>query len=166
MRDRAHGHGGPRALGEFTQRLTRTPLARRGFGEAALVAEWPLIVGTAQALGSLPLKIGFAAGARHDGTLHVRVSTGGLATEFRHRAPLILQRINGYFGYNAVSRLRLSLGPVGMRPGPQSPPAAVLLDADQESQLALRLQDVADPALRSALARLGRKLAPNLAGDV
>jgi len=152
---------GPRAIGEFSQRLTKKHMGRRGFAEASLVADWACIVGEAQSLGSLPLKITFPAGERTSGTLHVRVASGGLATEFSHLEPLILQRVNGYFGYGAVARLKLTQGPVPPRPPKRRAKPAPVLPPERERALQDKLAGVEDPELRDALARLGR----NLAGD-
>ena len=149
---------GPRAIGEFSQRLTRKPLGKRGFTETALIAEWPLIVGADQALGSLPLKIVFPPGERRDGTLHVRVASGGLALEFSHREPLIISRINGYFGYGAVARLKIVQGPVTPR-ARRAVKAPPVLAPEQEKALQATTSVVEDPEIREALTRLGRNLA-------
>ena len=50
-----------------------------------------------------------------DGTLHVRVS-GGWALELTHLEPLVIERIAGYFGYPAITRLALMQGPLPSRP--------------------------------------------------
>jgi hypothetical protein len=150
---------GPKAIAEFSRKLTRDPLGKRGFGEASLVTNWAEIVGTAQALGSLPLKIAFPRDERTGGTLHVRVSTGGLATEFQYRKELILSRINSYFGYGAVADMRITQGHVPPRaPKPAAKPAPVL-PAAQEQELQASLAGIEDEEMREALARLGRRLA-------
>jgi hypothetical protein len=110
-------------------------------------------------LGSLPVKIAFPPGERSGGTLHVRVATGGIALEFRHREPLILSRINSHFGYGAVAALKISQGPVPKRQPPKRPPPAPTLSADEEQTLQDQLARVDDPDLRAVLARLGRNLA-------
>lgn len=153
------GQFGPRSIADFSQRLTQKCLGKRGFTESGLIAEWPQIVGEAQAQGSLPLKISFPAGERSGGTLHLRVVSGGLAVEFTHREPLILQRINGYFGYSAVTRLKVSQGPVPPRPKRRQMEAVPVLPPAQEAQLQARLAGIEDERLREALARLGRNLA-------
>jgi hypothetical protein len=150
---------GPRSVGEFAQRLTKKPLGKRGFTEASLVSDWGHIVGEAQALGSLPLKIVFPPGERVGGTLHLRVASGGLATEFNHLEPLILQRINGYFGYGAVARLKITQGPVPKRAPKKSVKPRATLPPEQELALQDKLSAVPDPDIREALARLGRNLA-------
>jgi len=151
-------HQGPRALGDLTQRLAKTHLGKRGFTEASLVTDWAHIVGEAQSLGSLPLKIVFPQGERAGGTLHVRVASGGLATEFNHLEPLILQRINGYFGYGAVARLKITQGPVPKRERKKQAKPPAVLPPEQEQALQDRLAAVTDPDLREALAKLGRNL--------
>jgi hypothetical protein len=155
MQERDRGQGGPRAISEISQRLTRAPLGRRGFAQASLITDWAAIVGDRQALGSLPLKISFGAGERSAGILHVRVATGGLAVEFRHREPLILQRINSHFGYQAVARLTLSQGPMPPRAPHRRGPSPPAPDPARQRQLDASLQQVEDDELRRALARLG-----------
>ena len=150
---------GPKAIADFSRKLTKDTLGKRGFGEASLVTNWAEIVGVAQALGSMPLKIAFPRDERSGGVLHVRVATGGLATEFQYRKELIVARINSHFGYGAVADIRITQGhvePRAPKPKPSSPP---VLPADQEQDLQSRLSGVEDEDIREALARLGRRLA-------
>jgi hypothetical protein len=150
---------GPKAIAEFSRKLTQAPLGRRGFGEASLVTNWPEIVGTAQALGSLPVKIAFPRDERAGGVLHVRVATGGLATEFQYRKELIVSRINSHFGYGAVADIRITQGHVPPRPPKPATAAPPVLPPDQERDLQSSLAAVEDEEIREALARLGRRLA-------
>lgn len=150
---------GPKAIAEFSRVLTKPHLGKRGFAEASLVTNWAEIVGTAQALGSLPVKIAFPREERTGGVLHVRVATGGLATEFQYRKELIVARINSHFGYGAVADLRITQGHVPPRaPKRQLIPPPVL-PPDQEQSLQASLSGVEDEEIREALARLGRRLA-------
>jgi hypothetical protein len=152
------GSSGPRAIAETTARLTRRSLGKRGFTEAALIAEWPHVVGSLLGTVTLPLRIAFPRGERSGGTLHIRVSSGAMATQLQHQEPLIIQRINGYFGYGAIARLAITQGPVALRPT-RKPPAAPELTPQQERQLTERLTGIDDPELKNVLAALGRHLA-------
>ena len=69
-----------------------------------------------------------------------------------------MERINGYFGYGAIARLRLQQVPY--RPGsePEQPGPAPAPGAETSPELAARLEAVEDPELRAALGRLGRAL--------
>lgn len=149
------GGAGPRAVAEVTGRLTRKPLGRRGFTESALVSGWPAIVGAMLGQYTLPLKIVFPPTERVGGVLHVRVASGALATQLQHLEPLILQRINGHFGYGAVSRLHMIQGPLPPRRISRPPPPPVLTGSEEQS-LNRSLAAVDDPDLKAALQRLGR----------
>lgn len=147
--------GGPRAIGEISTRLTRQPLGKRGFASATLVAEWPRIVGTLLGAGSIPLKIAFPHGERAGGTLSIRVASGALATQLQHEEPQVIERINRYFGYAAVTRLVLSQGPLPARaPRRQGNPAESLAD----TPLPACLDNVEDPELKAVLTALGHRL--------
>ncbi|WP_254432524.1 DUF721 domain-containing protein [Magnetospirillum sp. SS-4] len=138
------------------QRVTRPVFGKHGFAGGALVVDWPAIVGSAVASHTLPVRIRFPPKERVDGTLTVKVDSGAFALEVQHLEPLILERINGYFGWKAVARLKLAQGPLPeprkprpAAPPPSAPPGPVLLE---------KLAGVEDPDLREALARLGRRL--------
>jgi hypothetical protein len=150
---------GPKAIAEFSRKLAKGHLGKRGFAEASLVTNWAEIVGTAQALGSMPLKIAFPREERTGGVLHVRVSTGGLATEFQYRKELIVSRVNSHFGYGAVADLRITQGHVPPRAPKPAPRPDPVLPPDQERSLQDTLAGVQDEDIREALARLGRRLA-------
>src|SRR5215470_10929836 len=137
-------------------RVTRKILGRHGLAEGGLVADWASIVGATIAGCSLPLRLSFTGGERRDGTLHVRVS-GALALELQHLEPQVLERINGYFGYRAVGRLRIHQGPVPGLPEPRRPPARPT-SAEAEADIAQQVSAVEDEALREALRGLGRSL--------
>lgn len=147
--------GGPRAIAATVDRVTRPSLSRRGFAEASVIADWPAIVGAALAEHVCPLRIAFPRGQRGDGTLHVRAASGAMATRLQHLHPLVLERINGHFGYRAVARLVVTQGPLPSRPR-RVAPAPPALSAEGERALEDRLAAVEDPELRAALAGLGR----------
>ncbi|HIJ61414.1 MAG TPA: DUF721 domain-containing protein [Rhodospirillaceae bacterium] len=152
--------GNFRAIGDMTTRLAKRGLGSRGFTEAALVTEWPNIVGALLGARSLPLKIAFPPGDRVGGTLSVRVGSGGLAMEFQHLEPQILQKVNAFFGYGAVARLAITQGPVPRRTPPRAaPPPPPPLDGAAAADLQQRLAGIADDELRATLEALGRRLA-------
>ena len=149
---------GLRALAVSLPRVTKRLFGKRGFAEGGLAADWPGIVGAELAARCRPGKLAFAhAAERRDGTLTLRVEAP-FATEVQHLAPQIMERINGYFGYQAVARLRLKQVPY--RPGPKRARTAPAPDPEITPELAARLESVEDPELRAALGRLGRALGP------
>lgn len=144
--------GRPRAIAAVLPKVTAKVLGKRGFAIAAVITDWAEIMGPTLAADTVPRRIAFPRDRRGGGTLHLS-ATGAIATELQHLEPQILERINGYFGFQAVTRLVIHHG---LRPRPAPRPAA----ADPPAGRAAgptedRLAVVEDPALREALRRLG-----------
>ena len=149
----------PRALAASLPKVTKPVLEKHGRAYASLIAEWTNIVGPALAAMSLPEKLSSGATG---GVLTVRVA-GAAATEFQHLTPQILDRINTYLGFGAVTRLRLVQAPL---PGPTRRPAprpAVPSPAARRA-VAAATDTISDPALHDALVRFGEAIAAQEGG--
>ena len=141
---------GGRALARLVPALTRKAFAERGFHEAAVLTDWPDIVGAELAIHCAAIQLG------HDGTLVVRAE-GPTATRLQHLEPQILDRIATYFGFRAVKRLSLRQGPVARR---QPAPRIATIDRPEPpASLESELENLPDEALREALIRLGSRVA-------
>ncbi len=150
---RSNRRQGWRALGESVAPLTAGLASKSGFATARLRAEWPVIAGSHLAGRSRPERLIVPRGDKSDGAggiLVVRTASGAFALELQHQEPLICERINGFFGWPAVSRLRFVHGPVPLPPAPAPPPAPV---ADQATVDAA-VTGIDDPALEAVLRAL------------
>jgi hypothetical protein len=87
--------------------------------------------------------------------LHV---AGAAALELQHSEPQILERINGYFGYGAVGRLRLIQAPLPRSKASPLPTESRDVSDAEESEIAAAVRDIREPDLRAALSGLGRTL--------
>ncbi|HVJ53853.1 MAG TPA: DciA family protein [Aliidongia sp.] len=143
-----------KSLGSSVSKIVAPVLGRRGFGEAQMIAEWSSVVGHDLARDTLPVKLSFARGERVEGTLHLRV-TQGAALTVQHLEPIIIERINGFFGYKAVARLALRQGALPRRDRNEAPRLRELSETER-TELERRLADIEDPELRAAMDRLGR----------
>ena len=140
---------GFRAVGVAVSKLALPIIARRGGGILVrLKAEWAAIVGPTWAEVSWPTTLG------RDGVLKLRAAPGA-ALELQHRAPLVMERINLFFGRSVVSRLALVQGPLPLSSRPHSPVTRELSESEARA-LDETLSDILDPQLRAALAQLGR----------
>lgn len=144
---------GLRAISRELPAVTRSALVKRGFAAARVIADWPEIVGQPMAESSVPERLVKARGA-DSATLVVRVSPGA-ALELQHAIPQVIERVNGYFGFRAVDRLRLVQGPVATRRRRALPVPPVLTPA-AEAALETTLAPLANSPLHDSLARLGR----------
>jgi hypothetical protein len=142
---------GFQAIGVAAARLTAPLVKRRGGGTLVrLKAEWTAVVGVEWAATAWPTALG------RGGVLKV-VAVAAAALELQHRAPLLLDRINRFFGREVATRLAIVQGPV---PAPasaesQSAPSSAPAEA---ATLGRSVCGIEDPALRRALLRLGRTI--------
>jgi hypothetical protein len=141
----------PQRIGRQLPAIAGKALGKKGLAFGALMAEWPSIVGARVAEQAAPLRLAFPAGQRDQAVLHVQVSSA-TALLVQHEEPLIVERINGFFGYRAVARLKLVHAAPARRAAVRTP----RLSADQEAALQEQTATVEDPELRAVLQRLGR----------
>jgi hypothetical protein len=154
---------GPARAGDVARALIREPLAKRGFAQSQLLTEWETVVGPQIADLVRPLRLGHAARAGVGGTLTLGV-LGARALEAQHMESTIIERVNGHYGYRAVSRIRLSQ--VGPEIFTAKPKENKVLPSNPEQAQALKtiVAPVTDEKLRDALERLGRNIATR--GDI
>jgi len=151
---------GMRALAAMLPRVAGTALRRRGFTEAKVVTDWGEIIGAELARQTMPERLSFPHGAESGGTLRIRAS-GPLALELQHLEPLVIDRINRYFGYPAVARLAFVQAPPAAAERRPKTPALPAMTAEDATRLTDTLADIEDEALRAALQRLGRSVLTN-----
>ena len=141
-------------LGTTVSRLTKSIFGNRGLADGTVAKEWCQIVGPMIAKHSRPDRITYANRERHSGLLHLRVDHSAMATELQHLEPQLLERINGYFGFKAVAKMRFIHGPLTDQPAAEAS-AAPRLEPPQNPAVAQEVTTVEDPKLREALTRLG-----------
>jgi len=146
--------GHARAAGDLIGNIAGPTFKKFGFVQSAVVSRWAEIVGERYAKVSTPESIRFPGGARSGGTLTLHVE-GAHAPLIQHLAPLITERVNRFFGYEAVAKIAFRQGraaraaPRPRRPTPAPVPAA----------LGEGIRQIADPELRACLEALASSLA-------
>nr|WP_294849650.1 DUF721 domain-containing protein [uncultured Sphingomonas sp.] len=145
--------GRVRSAGELAVNIAGTSFKKFGFVQSAVISRWAEIVGERYAKVSVPESIRFPSGKKSDGTLTLMVE-GAHAPLMQHLAPMVMERVNRFFGYEAVTKVAFRQGriarPAARAPRPQ--PAPVPKDIGEN------LREVADPELRAVLESLASKL--------
>ena len=113
----------PRMLSKIVDQVARQTVGKDWNLYAALLEHWPEIVGVEYARVTTPVKMTFPhqpqEARQRNGTLCVQLPKG-LSMEFTFKTEQIRQRINAYFGYDAVGKI--SLQPVyGAEPATPRP---------------------------------------------
>src|SRR5512139_1860291 len=119
----------PRPLLQLMGATLSDALKSQGFASAEILARWGDIVGTEIAAHSEPLKINWPRVQNEDtaepATLVLRVE-GPAAIEIQHLSAVILERVNRFFGWQAIGRIALRQAPLrrrepAKRPTPPDP---------------------------------------------
>jgi hypothetical protein len=82
----------------------------------------------------------------------------GEATRLAHLEPVLVDRVNGFFGYQAVKRLKLEQGQLVDRTPPPRPRPQQSLDDSESRAARARIGQIEDDRLRDALNRLSDRL--------
>jgi hypothetical protein len=144
-----------RPLADLVGRCLADVFARQGFASRDIVTHWADIVGPEIAAHCEPMRIQWPrsrdAAENRPATLVLRVE-GPAAIEVQHLSGVILDRVNRFFGWQAIGRLALRQAPLARRPGRRAMPAP---DPEAARRIAASLTDITDTPLREALGRLG-----------
>ena len=144
----------PRAAGDLLGDIGGQSFRRFGFVQSAIVSRWGEIVGERYAKASCPESIKFPAGKKAGGVLTLLVE-GAHAPLIQHLTPMIVDRVNRFFGYAAINRIVFKQGKI---PAPAARPQRPQL-RPVPKELGEGLREIADPELRACLESLAAQIA-------
>ncbi|MFU7529203.1 DUF721 domain-containing protein [Qipengyuania sp. ASV99] len=147
---------GAKAIGDLMPEIGRTAFRRFGFVQSSVVTRWPEIVGPIHARVCSPEAIRFPPGEKSEGILQLVVAPAH-APLIQQVIPEIITRVNRFFGYSAVSRVKIRQGavkPPSAQQRPKPPPSLKPIPME----LGESLRDIGDPELRTVLESLARSM--------
>lgn len=152
------GGKGFRHASEMARGSVDRIVGRKGFAESEVLLRWAEIVGDALATVCRPVKVHYGSNRSLGATLIVQTDSGR-APEVSHQSRSILERVNRFYGYRAINRLKVTQS-TGMAygfaeqqkqfagPEPSVPTRAKRKAADLAN-------DIENPELRAALTLMG-----------
>ena len=148
--------GAAKPIGERMPEVGRTAFRRFGFVQSSVVTRWPEIVGAHHARVCTPEAIRFPPGEKSEGIMQL-VVTPAHAPLIQQVIPEIIERVNRFFGYSAVARIKIRQGkvqpPTDTKPA-KAPPSLKPIPME----LGDSLRDIGDPELRTVREALARSL--------
>jgi hypothetical protein len=148
--------GDAKAVADLVPQIGRAAFRRFGFVQSSVVSRWDEIVGARYAAVSAPEMIRFPIGKKADGTLELIVE-GAQATMMQHVFPEIIERVNRFFGYNAIARIKMRQGAVSA-PIPRKKPEPAPMLKPVSMELGESLRNIADPELFAVLESLAQSM--------
>ena len=146
--------GHARAAGDLVNDIAGVSFKRFGFVQSAVVSRWAEIVSERYAKVSTPESVRFPQGKKSGGTLTLTV-VGAHAPLMQHLTPLIVERVNRFFGHPAVARVQFRQGRL-----PKAEPRRAAAPAHSPRELGPGLREIVDPELKAVLESLAGRLDP------
>ena len=145
--------------------LLRQLLGNNGMFFLELLNSWEEIIGKELAKYCLPQNIAFKKGERIDGCLNISVLSGAFAMEIQQRQRQIIERINSFFGYPAISKLKIiqSANPENflLNKKPIDKMKKNVVSASEESYITELTKDINNDELRKTLENIGKYVFSN-----
>lgn len=94
-------------VGKTIRPLVKQILGKNAFIQIELMENWDEIVGEKLCRYVLPQKVSFNKDERTNGTLFLMVFGGAYAMEVENNKLNILQKINSFFGYEALNKIKI-----------------------------------------------------------
>ena len=143
-----------RSAGDLVGDVGGRSFRRFGFVQSSIVSRWAEIVGERYAKASSPESIRFPTGKKGGGVLTLLVD-GAHAPLIQHLTPMIVERVNRFFGYAAINRIVFRQGrPPPAAARPERPPLRAV-----PREMGDGLREIADPELRACLESLAAQIA-------
>ena len=149
--DEQHRSCGLVSFGADVRKLIGPLLGKKGLLQADILRYWPEILGEELTAGVTPDSVSFSkktAGA----ILTVKAFSGAFAVEFSSRKEQIRERLNAYFGYEAVSDIRIKQGGTFTPPPPKEEPPDIT--EKQSEEINDLVSGIESESLRDAVSRL------------
>jgi hypothetical protein len=142
-----------KSLSDLLPAVLRPALAEHGVATSQLITRWPEIVGEELAGVTRPLKLNWPRlpeGVQKTGATLVLLCESGFALDVQHAAPLILERVNALYGWQAVLKINIRQGQVRQE-------KAVINQIVNEIE-APPIEGIEEAPLREALQKLGKSV--------
>ena len=137
--------------------LAKKLVGKKAFAEADVICNWVEIAGKDVASYSKPLRIDFKKGERCGGTLYVETYGGAFALELQSKSKFLIDKVNVFFGYQAVQQLKIVQNSKQVDDVSQDviKPQKILVTAEEENYIEQASNGLNSEGLKIVLQRLG-----------
>ncbi|KQT61305.1 MULTISPECIES: DUF721 domain-containing protein [unclassified Aureimonas] len=148
------GRRGARPVGDLVSGLLDPVLARKAGMTTGLIAAWPELVGAKLDGVTRPDKLVWPPKRSEDDPFEpatlVVACEGASVLRLQHGTSELLSRVNGFFGYRAVARIKIVQRAVVVHRPSRKPPTRVLRP-EERTDIAAMTAGIENDRLRAAL---------------
>ncbi len=166
-----HASKGVKSLADLVGKAMTPVCRKRGFASVDIIASWADIVGERYGTRVQPDRLiwprqperGDPENPPEPATLVVHTD-GATALMLSHDSAQVIERINTFYGWRAIGRIKILQKPVLVKQRVRKKPLRDLTQTE-EQQLEARLEGVENDRLRQALRKLGAQVIARSAED-
>ena len=148
----------PRALSDMVPKLTVGIFGKKNLLFGKMMADWVSIAGPEVAAQTIPIDLKFSKkGEASQGVLHLAVQSA-FALELSYQKNLLIERLNGFFGYPAVKEIKIIQNSEIMNKKKQQKPPPMPLTATELGKLDEITSKIKENDLQTALKNLGKAI--------
>ncbi len=151
-----HSNKGLLSFTSQMRKILKPLILKKGFVFFDLLSSWKDIVGDEMAQGVRPEKVTYPKGERANGTLYVKAADGSFALSMEYKKQAVICAVNRLFGYQVISKVRISQGLVLFKPVFPPVQKEEVLNPDEEAYLRQSVSNIENEDIRTGLERLGR----------
>ena len=158
--------GQPKRIGSVLKKPITRVIEQCGVSPVRLHKEWAWIIGRDLAHKCQPVNIsGRMSGQKakekqsqnkSGGVLHI-LAEGPAVTELTFREQAIVTRVNRYFGFEVITRIKVQQA-TGAVKAPVAEPPSAPPDPAETAKVAREFSSIPDPDLRQQLVRIAQRL--------
>ncbi len=146
------------SIGSVFAPLMKGVLSTDDLVEVDIILRWDDIIGDEISKFSTPVKVKY----NHKTdirTINIEVPVGGFALELQHREQYIINKINAYFGYNAIHKISINQNANMIIKRPASNSNMKKKITEEEKKYLLEISDgINDEKLKEILIKLGENV--------
>lgn len=159
-RQTGRGRASARSVSDILDGVLEPLIARRTGMRLDLIRIWSELVGAEFANTTRPEQIKWARRAHEadafEPAMLVVACEPASALFFQHEQSNVINRVNEFFGFEAVNRVRILQKPVLEQDAHTSVSSLQGLTTEEQARLQTMLDEIDDPQLRERLASLGQ----------
>lgn len=146
------------SIGSVFMPLMKGVLSQEDLIETDIILRWVDIIGEEISMYCNPVKVKY--NPKTDiRTISLEVPMGGFALELQHRGEYIINKINAYFGYNAIHKLSISQNAnMRIKKAPASDKKEKNITEDEKKYLLEVSDGINDEKLKEILIKLGENV--------
>jgi len=143
---------------DYASKTISKAATKRGFSQSRLLTDWRLAAGDLLADKCIPVKVSYTQKGTGLGATLIVAAKGADAPEIEYMKDQLIERVNGFYGYRAISKIHINQAASGWSNSTVNKKQQNVISPDERKMAENEVINIKDAALSDALMRLGMNI--------